>query len=547
MGIVPLAEVIETLYRIDGRGYKSYKKLSSIKFSISGCIATFTKIQSDPYAPPSVLEVEVPYKIHKIKELRTPVLDFVSRIIHLASRTYSAKRGTGNSGYIGIPKLSPCIIYRSSAEARGSALVIRLYMGLPARGRRVLGRIAAKMLCEYLVGILSKINDFPNKYRAKLKKHVTVYDDYFFIRKWLRENEFVSFIANGSILPRKTSRSDKPLPNAIPFIVDETCSEAIELPSGKVLKGLVIKSGITVITGGGFHGKSTLLNSIIEGIYPHIPGDGREYVVTLPEAVYVKAEDGRTINDVDISVFINNLPSQINTQKFHTLNASGSTSMAASISEAIEAGMNIILFDEDTAATNLLYKDKFMDEIIIEEPITPLASLCTNMKNKGISIIGIMSASSAMLPHSDTVIVMRKYRPTIIPPQKIRIDNDLYPKKHAYFRKPRTRRICLTRKTRIKAKNDKIVIKFNNQNYDLLVDNPRIIEKGQINYAAKIIEKLMHENICLDTTSLLQRIDDIIHKGFNAVSRIVTPDLSVLHPFDVLWIINRLPIIPKPS
>ena len=544
-----LDDLVDILMRIDGKSYKNYKRLLGIRFTINGCTAFFTKIQSDPYAPPSVLEIKIPYKKHRINELRTPVLDFISRIMFSVSRKYSSKRGTGNSGYIGIPRPSPCILYRSSAEARGSTLILRTYIGLPARGRRILGKIAAKMLREYLPVILEEICGLKNKYKTLLERHIEVYDDYYFLRKWLRENSFISFIANGSILPRRSSRSDKPLPGATPFMVSDAFAEEIELPSGKIVKGLAIQSGVTIITGGGFHGKTTLLNSIIEGIYPHIPGDGREYVVTLPEAVYVKAEDGRIINGVDISIFINNLPSPTNTRRFRTLNASGSTSMAASISEALEAGMNIVLFDEDTAATNLLYKDKFMDDIIPEEPITPLTSLCKSMKNTGISIIGVMSASSSMIPCSDKIIVMRRYKPYVLMTQHIRIEPSFYPTKNIDFKKPLVRKICLhgSSALKLRARHDRIILKSKEQNYDLLIDNPRIVEKGQINYAVKIIAKLIREKTCRDVPSLIRYIDEIIKSGFNKISKILTPDLTYLYPFDVLWIINRLPLPWKPS
>ncbi|GEM_PF-2324717 len=547
MNTITLEDLVEILMKIDDRGYRNYKRLLGIRFTINGCVAVFTKIQSDPYAPPSVLEIKIPYKKHGIDELRPPVLDLVSRTMFSISKKYSAKRGTGNSGYIGIPRPSPCILYRSSAEARGSTLILRIYVGLPARGRRILGRIAARMLHKYMPIILEEVCMLKNKYKKLLERHIEIYDDYHFIRKWLKENNYISFIANGSILPRKSSKSDKPLHGATPFMVPDSFAEEIELPSGKLIKGLAIHSGVTIITGGGFHGKTTLLNSIIEGIYPHIPGDGREYVVTLPEAVYVKAEDGRIINGVDISVFIDNLPSPTNTRKFYTLNASGSTSMAASISEALEAGMNIVLFDEDTAATNLLYKDKFMDDIIPEEPITPLTSLCGDMKATGISIIGVMSASSSMIPCSDKIIVMRRYKPYVLMPQDIRIESSLYPVKNISFKKPLTRKICLQSNNTVKlrARHDRVIMKSREQTYDLLIDNPRIVEKGQINYAVKIIAKLIREKTCRDTPSLIKYIDKLINSGFNRVSKIITPDLTFLYPYDVLWIINRLPWRPS--
>lgn len=71
-----------------------------------------------------------------------------------------------------------------------------------------------------------------------------------------------------------------------------------------------IPEGVTLIVGGGFHGKSTLLQALERGVYHHIAGDGREMVITRQDAVKVRAEDGRNIEKVNISAFINNLPAK---------------------------------------------------------------------------------------------------------------------------------------------------------------------------------------------------------------------------------------------
>ena len=59
-------------------------------------------------------------------------------------------------------------------------------------------------------------------------------------------------------------------------------------------------------------------------------------MITDDTAWKLRAEDGRKIKDVDISLFINHLPNGRNTRRFSTLDASGSTSQAANIIEAIE-------------------------------------------------------------------------------------------------------------------------------------------------------------------------------------------------------------------
>ncbi len=175
-----------------------------------------------------------------------------------------------------------------------------------------------------------------------------------------------------------------------------------------------ISRGVTLVVGGGFHGKSTLLEAISRGIYTHIPGDGRECVATDPDAVKVSAEDGRRIERVDISSFISDLPGNISTKAFRTENASGSTSQAANIAEPIEVGARVLLLDEDNSATNFLIRDARMQMLVAKakEPITPFIDMVRLLyEAKGISTIIVLGGAGDYFDVADTVIAMEDYLP----------------------------------------------------------------------------------------------------------------------------------------
>ena len=368
-----------------------------------------------------------------------------------------------------------------------------------------------------------------------------LYVDHGYIVEWLRRNDYVAFIGDDSILPRESSVSDKPLKNAIPFKSPEKLRRVIRLPSGKSVSGMVVPRGLVVVTGGGYHGKTTLLNSIIEAIYPHVRGDGREYVVSLPRTFYVEAEDGRIVSCVDISSFIDpgKLPGGFNVECFSTMDASGSTSMAASINEAIELGAEALLIDEDTAATNLLYKDRVMEKLLKLEPIKPLDKQAKSMiERTRAGLVIVSSASSTYLEIADHVIVMENYQPHILEYGGGVSDSVLE------YRMPRRRWfVDVKGLVKIRARGYKIVARYRDgSTYELDVSrNKRIVEKGQVK---TIVEMIMYiiENL------RGKRVEDIVDElnkvfrrdGFKAFTRNPPPDLSWADPVDTIWALNRL-------
>ena len=234
------------------------------------------------------------------------------------------------------------------------------------------------------------------------------------IRAALKEKGLTAFIADGSILPRETGVSDLPMKHAVPFVSPESLRVTLDLPNRGSISGMGIPLGVTLIVGGGFHGKSTLLQALERGVYNHIAGDGREYVITDASAVKLRSEDSRSISNVDISLFIHDLPGKSDTTSFSTADASGSTSQAANVIEGIEAGTSLFLIDEDTSATNFMVRDELMQRVVAdsEEPITPFISRVRDLYEKlGISSILVAGSSGSYFHVSDTVIQMKEYVP----------------------------------------------------------------------------------------------------------------------------------------
>jgi len=291
----------------------------------------------------------------------------------------------------------------------------RFVVGLPAAGRRVLGRQAAAMLCDDLPRIVDAALRFAANNRTALYRHLHTAEDADWLRPQLAASGLVAFVGDGALLPRRSGVDERPLTQGgVPFKTPRSLRVEFKLPNTGVVTGMGIPVGVTLIVGGGYHGKSTLLNALERGVYNHIPGDGRELVVTTESAVKIRAEDGRAVTGVDISPFIGMLPNGMDTRCFSTANASGSTSQAANIVEALEVGARMLLVDEDTAATNFMIRDSRMQELIAKErePITPFVDKVRQLyQEQGVSSILVMGGSGDYFEVADTIIAMDAYVP----------------------------------------------------------------------------------------------------------------------------------------
>lgn len=420
-------ELIRKTKSLDGRSYGGYKQLIG-QWSFGDFTFSIDRVQSDPFAPPSACRILVPLATTQIPaeiaadELgRIATGDFLAR---RARKVFGARRSGGKSeAQLRIAQVGQEILPRSSVILSEDGLELRVQVPFPAAGRRILGRNFARFLDYDLCELVYKTvcfgeDDGPDL--DDLTGHIHTLKDHVALQNILHERGWVAFVADGALLARASGISDLPMNDAVPFrlpavLGQETPSplvQTVELPYAGKISGMAIPEGITVIVGGGYHGKSTLLEALERAVYPHIPGDGRELVATLPDAVKVRAEDGRAITATDISLFIGSLPGSGDTTAFFTENASGSTSQAAAITEAIECGSRALLIDEDTSATNLLLRDSRMRQLVRSEPIIPLVDRVGGIRNElGVSTIMVMGGSGDFLDLADQVLLLENYLP----------------------------------------------------------------------------------------------------------------------------------------
>ncbi len=371
-----------SLHRIDGKGYPAYKDIRG-SYDFDDFTLLIDHVQGDPFAAPSRLRVRLPLAVAGFPaETRTQpsrliaLRDFLARTFSAACQQISDRsRGSGKSGLIAMDRPGQEILERSSIIITADFVEARFVVGLPARGRRVLGRQAAAMLGEDVPDIVEAALKYKALDRRQLTAHLDAAEDADALRAQLPALGLVAFVADGSSLPRRSGVDDRPLrgQQVIPVRSPDSLRVEVTLPHAGRVTGLGLPAGVTLIVGGGYHGKSTLLSALERGVYNHIPGDGRELVVTEPTAVKIRAEDGRRVEGVDIRPFINNLPNDSTAAAFRSDNASGSTSQAANIIEALEVGTRLLLLDEDTCATNLMIRDARMQSLVEKsgEPITP--------------------------------------------------------------------------------------------------------------------------------------------------------------------------------
>lgn len=448
----------QQLSSIHQKSYPAYKTLKGI-YDFKHFLLSIDHVQGDPFASPSHLSIQVPAKIaafpafcFSAKNIRIAVQDYILRKFSQQLSIYNFKaKGSGKSGSISTSVCGQKVLERTACEISSDFVTVRFTVGFPANGRTINAFELEKILFEFLPSCVEKSLLYKNLSPKAVESVVFLAEDQEFLRQELKKHQLVAFVANHSILPRESGISQKPMKNAVPFQSPASLETEIMLPHRGKIKGMAIPQGITLIAGGGYHGKSTLLTALEDGVYNHIAGDGREFVLTDSSAVKLRAEDGRFIKDVDISLFINDLPNGKDTHCFSTLDASGSTSQAAGIVEGMEAGSTLFLLDEDTSATNFMVRDGFMQQVISrdKEPITPFLERAPQLFSKaGISTILVAGSSGAFFHIADTVIQMDRYQALDITEKvkKLCSDYPLPPSSVPSFYMPSSKRVMSSTK-----------------------------------------------------------------------------------------------------
>ena len=414
-------ELRQQLRSINRKSYPAYKGLKGL-YHFGNYILSIDHVQGDPFASPSHVSIQIshrdagfPVEYYKDTLTGTTLCDYLTRQFEKQVSQYSFRaKGSGKSGLLTVSHCGQEILSRTACEITEKGITARFFVGFPANGRTINATELEKILFDFLPVCIQKSFFYSSLNAKELQNYIELAEDQEFIRQTLPAKNLCAFIADGSILPRESGISSRPMKASVPFTSPDSLRISINLPHKGKITGMGIPKGITLIVGGGYHGKSTLLNALELGVYNHILGDGREYVITDATAVKLRSEDGRFIKDVDISMFINDLPNKKDTRCFSTLDASGSTSQAAGIVESMEAGGHLFLLDEDTSATNFMVRDAFMQQVIQreKEPITPFLERAEDLyKKAGISTILVAGSSGAFFHIADTIIQMDNYVP----------------------------------------------------------------------------------------------------------------------------------------
>ncbi len=559
-----MKQLQSALKSLDGRGYKAYKDLTG-SYDFGRFRLTVDHVQGDPFAAPSRISIKVPSPQAGLPEplWNTPVRrvaleDFLGRALASAIKScVKGQRGIGKSGEVAIATSGQQILRRNAVLVDASGVEARLTIGLPAAGRTIRAKEAEAMLLREIPEVVGRGLFFTRLDGEAARRHVETSEDQECLRNWLNEQDLVAFIANGSRLPRRTGIDDRPLTSeVIPFQSPPSLARSVTLPNTGEVQGMAIPAGVTLIVGGGFHGKSTLLHALERGVYNHIPGDGRERVATLPTAFKVRAEDGRAIHQVNISPFISNLPLGRDTVRFSTENASGSTSQAANIIEALECGSRVLLIDEDTSATNFMIRDERMQRLVTrdKEPITPLLHRVREIyRQHGISAVIVMGGSGDYLEIADTVIMLDNYAVRDVTEQAKELAGDslagIKPEAFAPFvlesrRKPSAGALnpALGRRpSKIEARGVDTLL-YGRHTIDL-AKVEQLVDKGQIRAIGLMIKRYAehyHSQTASLTEGLKRTVQDVEENGLDILPPWKTGDLALPRLFEVAAAINRI-------
>ncbi len=552
-------DLLRKIRALHGRGYKQYKSLKG-RYAFGRFFLELEHIQADPFASPSRVKVTVlaqearlPSYAYAKAYRKLGLENFLAWLLKRAALRESKRLGTGKSGLIRVHGPGQEILPRSAVQVLPDGTVeVRFFVGLPAAGRRILADAAERLLLKAVPRLVEENLLPPHPEAHRLRAFVETTEDASFLRDQLARLGLVAFVAEGSILPRASGVDPRPAQGAVPFEVPEELAVEIELPNRGKIRGMGVPQGVTLIVGGGFHGKSTLLRALETGVYNHIPGDGRELVVSLYESVKIRAEDGRSIVGVDISPFINNLPLGQDTRFFTTPCASGSTSQAANIMEALEVGAQVLLLDEDTSATNFMIRDARMQALITKdkEPITPFLDRVRELYQRlGVSSVLVVGGCGDYLEVADTVIAMESYRPKVVT-QEARAIVARYPsarKKEAEtpFPEPRPRRVspgALNPRKGVKEVAKARGLKhlsLGREDIDLSAVE-QLLEEDQTRALALGLLALAHRG-AFSVAQGVQEIETMVQeKGLLSLSPVSRGDLAGFRRFELAAALNRL-------
>lgn len=531
------------LHDLDGASYRSYKDLTGVWTGEHGHDLEIRTVQADPFAPPSRLRVTVPAPAAGLPPglhdgpVRTRALaGFLARALRRALEHSTVRIDAGGQE----------VLDRTAVRIRPDGTVVaELSVPLPGRGRRIDGRAAAAALTVALPRAVLAALRWETADTAAAEEFVETVVDAGALRDALAGRGLVGFVADGAVLPRASGVDDRPLVGGVPFVSPPELRVSLEVPHRGAVTGMGVPEGVTLIVGGGYHGKSTLLRALENGVYDHVPGDGRELVVARADAVSVRAEDERSVQRVDVSAFVTGLPSGNPTDDFSTESASGSTSQAAATVEALEAGAGVLLIDEDTAATNAMIRDDRMRALIPAEPLVPFAERVRPLhRGHGVSSVLVMGGSGEYLDRADTVILLQDYvasevtgRAREIAGRADEATDTAFPAFAGREFDPRSVDASVRGRRRITARG-RGRLTFGGDDIDLSAV-AQLADPGQTAGVGYALAALDLRGVTL--AEALERLDEAVrHGGTDAITRGAPVDVAVPRRHEVAAALNRL-------
>lgn len=557
------ARLEQLLRESDGRSYPAYRAIKG-SWDLEAFTLVVSHVQGDPFAAPSRVRIlldadqaGLPDFARTGEARRWGVAALMARTFARRAVAKSVSRGSGRSGEIRMEDPGQLVVPQTAVSiSESGAIEARCTVGLPAKGRRVAGHDAVALLLRDLATLVHRALVGRAFDDTELDRCASVNEDAEAARTELERLGLVAFVADGAILPRESGAEDRPLTSRerVPFASPPTMRVDLTLPNAGGVRGMGIREGVTLIAGGGFHGKSTLLRAIQDGVWNHAPGDGRECVVTREDTQKVRAEDGRPVHRVDISPFIGPLPGGGSTRAFATSNASGSTSQAAAIMEAVEAGARGLLIDEDTSATNLMMRDRRMQELVPGdgEPITPFLQHVRGLHDElGVSTVMVVGGSGDYLDVADTVVRMEAYHARDVTDEAHRVAESFPSSRlaeaHPPLQAPRPRTVDPSsldpsrgRRARHVRPLDERSMQYGEQTIDL-AGVEQLRAPAQIRAAGLAVALAAESKGPRSIPEILDHVEDILSReGLDALDPRHPGTLAAIRPLDVAAVLNRL-------
>lgn len=413
-------EFYELLGELDGRDFSEYNRIIG-DYDFSRYVLKVTRVPTDASEPGTLFLLRVPSHVagfpahlHQTPIRRTALEDLLVRKMSAAIEASSAYDEDGVSRKrLFLPKPGPQILPRSALLITEDYVEARVHVNLPVRRGRIHGEEARHVFFETLPAVVNASLIYCNLDEQEAVAFVRLMEDADALRQMLPTRGWVAFVGEGALLARRGPDGRAARTGGRPLAISAELWTEVELPNQGRIRGLGIPAGITVVVGDEYSGRVEFLKAIAAGIYNHIPGDGREYVISAPDAVYIAADPGRCIRRVDLGAFIRGDNPGREGSIYSTDDADPCASQMAAMAEALEVGSRVLLFDESDSGTAFLASDSRLDEIAGagKRGILPLCAAAREMADhRGVSfVVGGRSSIAEWIPIADTVLRIENF------------------------------------------------------------------------------------------------------------------------------------------